>query len=331
MPGVLNIAVLNISAVEIWKYEGHHEALSGVDRQYQANPMYVYDELRPKPYHDNPHPKSITVPVTALYLKIKTAEGAEGLYGPIDPEAAVVINRQLRSFLLGKNALAQEKLWDEMWRSNRHARRGHFLMAIGAVDNAVWDLRGRALNTPVYRLLGGPTRDRVEVYGSTLGSSLEPEKARARAVQLKQQGFQHQKWFLADGPATGNDGMKRNVELVRLLRETVGDDVELMFDVFQGWDLNYALAWSKQVERYRPRWLEEAFSPEKIDAFADLRRHTSIPIASGEHFYGRWEVYDFLKAHALDVVQADPEWCGGISELVKICAVASLYDVKVIP
>ena len=326
MPGVLKI-----SAIEIWKLNGHYETLSGVDHQYQANPMYIYDELRPKPYRDNPHPSKINAATSALYLKVKTAEGAEGLYGPIDPEAATVVKQQLTKFVLGKDAMAQEKLWDEMWRSNRHSRRGHYLMAISAIDNAVWDLRGRVLNAPVYRLLGGPTRTRVEAYGSALGSSLEPEKVHARVLQLKQEGFRHQKWLLADGPATGDEGMKRNVALVKLLRETAGDDVDLMFDVFQGWDLNYALAWTKQVERYRPRWLEEPFSPEKIDAFADLRRHTSVPIGSGEHFYGRWEVYDFLKEQALDVVQADPEWCGGISELVKICSVASLYDVPVIP
>ena len=80
-----------------------------------------------------------------------------------------------------------------------------------------------------------------------------------------------------------------------------------------------------------PYWIEEAFHPEKIDSFATLRRSTSVPVASGEHFYGRWEVYDYLKAGAVSVVQADPEWCGGITELVKICTVASLYDVRVIP
>ena len=104
-----------------------------------------------------------------------------------------------------------------------------------------------------------------------------------------------------------------------------------MFDAFMGWDLNYALAWARQVEKYRPRWIEEAFQPDKIESFAQLRRGTSIPVASGEHFYGRWEVHDYLRAGALNVVQADPEWCGGVSELVKICTLASLFDVHVIP
>ncbi len=85
------------------------------------------------------------------------------------------------------------------------------------------------------------------------------------------------------------------------------------------------------MERYRPRWIEEATQAEKIGAFAELRRGTSIPIASGEHIQGRWEVYDYLKEGALSVLQCDPEWCGGTSELQKICALASLFDVPVIP
>jgi L-alanine-DL-glutamate epimerase-like enolase superfamily enzyme len=125
--------------------------------------------------------------------------------------------------------------------------------------------------------------------------------------------------------------MRRNVEMVRILRETVGDDVELMFDSFSGWDMGYALEWAHQVEKFCPRWMEESTHPEKIETFATLRRSTTIPIASGEHFYGRWEVERYLQAGALSVVQADPEWCGGISELLKIGAVASLHDVPVIP
>ena len=275
--------------------------------------------------------KPATVPTSALYLKIKTDAGLEGIYGPIDREAAVVVDQQLRRFLIGKDPLAGETLWDQMHRLNRHSRSGHFMMAISAVDNTLWDLRGRYFNAPVYRLLGGPTRAYAEAYVSCLGYSVEPEAARAKAIEFKNQGFRYQKWFLAYGPGDGPAGLSKNVELVRMLREAVGEEVELMFDAFMGWDLNYALAWAKQVEPYRPRWIEEAFQPDKIESFAQLRRATSIPVASGEHIYGRWEAEDYLKAGALNVIQTDPEWCGGVSELVKICAVASLHDVHVIP
>jgi L-alanine-DL-glutamate epimerase-like enolase superfamily enzyme len=322
---------LKITAVEIWELRGHKEELRGVDEQYQANPLYIYDELRPKPYTDSASPTRQNSPVTALYLKIKTDGDAEGLYGPIDKEVAIVVDEQLRPFLMGKDALAQEKLWDQLYRSNRHSRRGFFLMAISAVDNTLWDLRGRYFKTPVYRLLGGPSRSSIEAYASCLGYSLEPDKVQARAAALKQEGYRYQKWFLAYGPGDGPEGMKKNVDLVRILRQAVGDDIELMFDVYSGWDLSYALEWAKRVEAYRPRWIEEATQAEKIDSFAQLRKGTSIPVASGEHIQGRWEVYDYLKEGALSVVQCDPEWCGGISELQKICTVASLFDVPVIP
>ena len=321
---------MKIAAVEISRVEGHYEAERGVNRQHQVQPLHIYEEHRPKPYHDAPAGRG-KVAASALYLKIKTDAGVEGLYGPIDREAALVVDQQLKRFLIGKDPLAGEALWDQMHRSNRHSRRGHFLMAISAVDNTLWDLRGRYFNAPVYRLLGGPTRSSVEAYGSCLGFSVEPGPLRERCVQFKQQGFRHQKWFIAYGPGDGNDGLSKNIAMVKNLREALGDEVEIMFDAFMGWNLDYAIRWAKAVEQYRPRWIEEAFHADKIDSFVELRRATSVPVASGEHFYGRWETHDYLKAGAVSVVQADPEWCGGVSELVKICHLASLYDAQVIP
>src|SRR5690349_7795642 len=142
---------LAIRAVEVWRVDGHREEARGMNHQFQANPLHIYDELRPKPYKDSPDAKVESIPASALYLKIKT-DGPEGLYGPIDKEVAIVVHEQLRPFLIGKDALAQEKLWDQMYRSDRLSRRGHFLMAISAVDNTLWDLRGRYYNAPVYRL-----------------------------------------------------------------------------------------------------------------------------------------------------------------------------------
>jgi L-rhamnonate dehydratase len=322
---------LKITGIEIWKLEGHQDALTGVDKQYQVNPLHIYEDLRPKPYADSANPKKISSAISALYLKIRTDGGVDGLYGPVDKEAAIIVDQQLKGFLMGKDPLAGEALWDQMYRSNRHSRRGLFLMAISAVDNAIWDLRGRYFGTPVYRLLGGPTRPNVEAYASCLGYSLEPDKVRARSVEFRDSGFRFQKWFLAYGPGDGPAGLKKNVDLVKTLRESVGDDVELMFDAFQGWSLDYAISWAKQVEQYRPRWIEEAFPADKVETFAQLRRSTSVPVASGEHFYGRMEVHDYLKAGAVSVVQSDPEWCGGITELVKTCTIASLFDAQVIP
>jgi L-rhamnonate dehydratase len=319
-----------IEAVELWEYQGTREATRGINAQYQVQPLHVYESLRPNPYRDA-KPETGPQNTTAIYLKLKATGGVEGLYGPVDREAAIVIDQQIRTFLIGKDALAGDVAWDQLWRLNRHARTGTFMMAISAIDNALWDLRGRYFKAPVYRLLGGPSRKSVEVYGSTLGSSLEPDKVAARAKELFSQGFRNQKWFLADGPGRGPEGMTRNVRTAQILRETLGPTAGIMFDVYNGWDLPYALQWCKEVEPLRLRWLEEPFSSEKIDAYARLSASTSVPIATGEHFYARWEVHNFLKADAIRVVQADPEWCGGVSELKKICTLASIYDVPVIP
>jgi len=321
---------LKIADLELIELKGHYEVTPTMDNQPEVTPLAIYDGYKAKVYEDKAGP-SKQVAASAIYLRIRTESGLDGFYGPIDREAAFVVREQLRPFLIGKDALAGEQLWDQMYRSNRHSRDGIFMMAISAVDNTLWDLRGRFYNVPVYRLLGGPTRESVEAYSSCLGFSLQPDAVRKRCLALKNEGFRNQKWFMGYGPGDGPEGMRRNVELVRVLRETLGDDVEIMFDSFSGWDMTYALEWAHQVERYRPRWMEESTHPEKIETFATLRRSTTIPIASGEHFYGRWEVERYLKAGALSVVQADPEWCGGISELLRIGTIASLYDVPVIP
>jgi L-alanine-DL-glutamate epimerase-like enolase superfamily enzyme len=321
---------LAISDLEIWELAGPRETEPDA-YQAQVTPLHIYPEHALGPYPEDPRVPVETYEHRVLYVKVKTDGGLEGLYGLVDREAALVVERQLREFLIGQDPLAIAKVWDKMYRFNRHSRAGHYMMALSAVDNALWDLAGKHFGVPVYRLLGGPTREGVEGYASCLGSSVEPEAAARRSVELKQQGFRYQKWFFPHGPSHGTKGLLANVELVRTLRESLGDEYEIMFDAFNGWDLDYAKRWASLAERYRPRWIEEAFSSEKLQSFVELRRATSIPVATGEHFYGRWEVNRFLRADALDVVQADPEWCGGVSELVKICTLASANDVHVVP
>lgn len=330
LPAYAAYGNLKITDLEIWRLEGSFEGQTGANRQPNLKAIYVYDSERPQPYRDTPA-RPGTIRKTANYLVLKTDQGLEGLYGPVDTEACIVAQRQLRPFLLGRDALQVETLWDQMHRLNRHSRSSHFLMGISAVDNALWDLRGRFFDAPVYRLLGGPTREKARVYGSTLGYTVEAGKVGPRAKALLAQGFRHQKWFLAYGPGDGARGLERNIALVRELREAVGPEVDLMFDAFSGWDLNYASQWARAVEEYRPRWIEEAFHPDKLESFRALARETTIPVATGEHFYGRWETRRFLEAEAISVVQADPEWCGGTSELHKIVQIGSAYDAHVIP
>jgi L-rhamnonate dehydratase len=320
-----------IQEVEILRLTGPRQVVRGVNRQHQVQPSHLYPDRRPPEYRDAADAKPETVSLTQYYIRVRTRGGLEGLYGAVDKEALPVLLGPLRSLLLGQDALATERLWDQMFRSNRHSRASHYMMAISYLDNALWDLRGRCFGAPVYRLLGGPTQMPVEVYGSCLGLSIEPELAARRAVQFAKDGFRRQKWFLGYGPGDGARGMDLNVQLVRELREALGEDIDLMFDAYQGWDLQYALEWCRKVERYRPAWLEEAFPIADLESFVRLSRATPVPLATGEHLYNRWEVARFLEAGALHYVQADPEWCGGVSETLKIGHLCSVHGVKLVP
>jgi L-alanine-DL-glutamate epimerase-like enolase superfamily enzyme len=320
-----------IAEVDVVRLTGPHQVVRGVDRQHQVQPAHLYPERRPPSYRDAADAEPTTASLTQYYVRIRTRGGLEGLYGAVDKEALPVLLGPLRSLLLGQDALAVERLWDQMYRSNRHSRASHYMMAISYLDNALWDLRGRLFGAPVYRLLGGPTQLPVEVYGSCLGYAIEPELAARRAAQFAKDGFRRQKWFLAYGPGDGARGMDLNVQLARALREALGDDIEIMFDAYQGWDLQYALDWCRKVERYRPAWLEEAFPVADLESFVRLSRATAIPLATGEHLYNRWEVARFLEARALHYVQADPEWCGGVSETLKIGHLCSAHGVKLVP
>ncbi|MCX7014630.1 MAG: mandelate racemase, partial [Candidatus Sumerlaeota bacterium] len=126
-------------------------------------------------------------------------------------------------------------------------------------------------------------------------------------------------------------GLRKNLELVRTLRETLGPDAELMFDCVQGWDLPFALDAARGMMAFQPTWLEEPLPAGHVSGFARLKRETGVPLAAGEHLYTRWDVKPYLEAGALDYVQADPDWTGGITELTKICALAAAYDARVVP
>ncbi|HWD02003.1 MAG TPA: enolase C-terminal domain-like protein [Amycolatopsis sp.] len=319
---------MKISSVEVQAVRGPRPAPPPGPPQSQAKLLHVYSEHLP-----NAGAATSTTPdwTQSLYLRIGTDFGVEGFYGPIDREAAWPIIDMYADFLVGQDALAGTILWDKLYRFDRHSRHGHLKIALSAIDNALWDLRGKVYEAPVWRLLGGASRERIPAYASTLGTALDTETITSVAQQAAKDGYAAQKWFLAHGPASGWEGMKHNVEVAETVRDVLGPGADIMFDVFMGWDLNYARSWAHEVERLRPRWLEEPFSPTQYAAFAELHRSTRIPLAAGEHLYDRADVLPYLNDGLLTVVQADPEWCGGVTELVRICALAETFGVPVIP
>ncbi len=237
----------------------------------------------------------------------------------------------MKKLIIGQDALATGRIWDILYRSAVHGRKGDAMFAISAIDCALWDLKGKVLGQPVYTLLGGPAQEKLPCYISTLCYSIEPDMVRKRAAEFKARGYQGQKWFFGYGPKSGREGFEKNVELVRAARETVGDGYNLMFDAWMSWDQGYTLAMANAIKKYDPLWLEEPLLPDKIDKLAEVRAKSPIPISSAEHEYTRWGFNEVFKRGAVDIAQPDPMWGGGITETMNICTLASVYDVQVIP
>jgi len=217
-----------------------------------------------------------------------------------------------------------------MSRFERHSRAGAMLMAISAVDNALWDLKGKILGQPVYKLLGGG-RSKLPVYISMLGFSIEPERAAERARWIKEKGIRAQKWFFRYGPGDGMEGMRKNLDMAFAVRDAVGPDYELMFDCWMGWDILYAKQILKELQAVKPMWVEEILRPHMADGYRILKNETNVPLSAGEHLYTRMEVNQYLKDGIFNVMQSDPEWCGGITETMRIADLCELYGIRMIP
>jgi len=269
--------------------------------------------------------------MSSIFVEIATDDGVTGIGGPITQEYAFIIDTQLKALLIGSDPLAHELLWDKMYRHSVHGRKGSTMMAISAVDCALWDLKGKALDAPVYKILGGPTRTEIPAYASMLGFSIHPDRAVDRAREMVKQGYRAMKWFFRDGPADGREGMERNVDLVQQLRDGVGEDIDIMLDAWMSWDVPYTVKMAALLEEHEPRWIEEPVLPDKIESYAEIRRRVNVPISGGEHEYTRWGMKQLMDAQAVDVLQPDIYWCGGITETLKICAIASTYDLPVVP
>ena len=314
---------MKIEEVRLVRVEGEAPAWEFEDRAVESLDRY--------PDHVRATAGAGDVPthLVARYVEIRADDGVVGRYGPLDARQTFLIATDLRPHLLGADALAIEAIHDRLLRVNRHGRSGLFVTAISAVNNALWDLQGRVRGEPVYRLLGGPTRERVPAYASMLGHSIEPERAAAAATEHKAQGYQAQKWFFAFGPGAGWEGLQRNLAMARAVREAVGVGYPLLFDAFMGWDLTYATDMLRGLADIDPYWIEEPVPPEHLSVFRRLAADSGVRLATGEHAHTRWQIKELLDA-GIGVIQADPDWCGGISEQLHICSLCAAYDVPVV-
>ena len=268
-----------------------------------------------------------------LLCEIFTDDGLVGVgNAALSPRVTKqVIDLYLAPLLIGADPWDVEFLWQHMYRKTMaFGRKGIGMVAISAVDIAMWDLLGKAARQPVYRLLGGRTKPRIPVYASRLYSTPLDELA-SEAARYKGEGYRAMKLRFGWGPTDGAKGMWKNVDLVRTVRETVGDGVDVMADAYMGWTLDYAKRMRPLLEPFNLRWLEEPVIPDDIHGYAELRRRRRVPIAGGEHEFTLLGFRELIEAGAVDYIQFDTNRVGGITQARKIAALAEAHGIPVIP
>ena len=242
-----------------------------------------------------------------------------------------VIDLYLKPLLIGADPWDTEFLWQHMYRKTMaFGRKGIGMVAISAVDIALWDLLGQSAKQPVYRLLGGRTKPKIPVYASRLYSTPLEELAR-ESKRYQDEGYQAMKLRFGWGPADGPAGMEKNLALVRTVRETVGDAVDIMADAYMGWNLDYTKRMIPRLEKFNLRWLEEPVLPDDIHGYAELRKCGRIPIAGGEHEFTLAGFRELIEARAVDYIQFDTNRVGGPTQARKIAALAEAHGIPVIP
>jgi L-alanine-DL-glutamate epimerase-like enolase superfamily enzyme len=241
------------------------------------------------------------------------------------------IDLYLKPLLVDADPWDVEFLWQHMYRRTMaFGRKGVGMTAISAVDIALWDIMGKAARQPVFRLLGGRTKPKIPVYASRLYS--QPARLLAEeAAGYKSDGYTAMKLRFGWGPADGAAGMRRNIELMQTVRDTVGDEIDIMADAYMGWTLDYARRMLPQLAPFNLRWLEEPVIPDDLHGYASLKSMNLVPIAGGEHAFTVHEFRDLLEGRAVDYIQFDTNRVGGITQARKIAALAESYQVPVVP
>ncbi len=269
-----------------------------------------------------------------LVVEIETSTGIIGIgnAGLAADLIVPIVETRLTPLLRGRPVAEIQETWQVLYRGTiAFGRKGLGMVAISAVDLALWDALGKALGVPVHDLLGGRRSETIPVYASRLYAGDDLDELAEEARRYVGEGFTAVKQRFLWGPRDGRQGMRRNIELVRTVREAIGDDIDLMADAYMGWDLDYARAMVRLLEPFDLRWLEEPLIPDEIDAYETLTRESPIPIAHGEHEFTLKAFGDLVRRRALDVVQFDTNRVGGITQAVKICALAEAFGLPVVP
>ncbi|MCX6598204.1 MAG: L-rhamnonate dehydratase [Acidobacteria bacterium] len=282
-----------------------------------ASPMSVYPEykLRRESYFPD------AGKIGGFTVEVTTDKGIKG-YGNGGPGGGPVATDHLAKLMMGRDPFDIERNWDMMWRGTMHyGRAGVTMNAISGVDLALWDIVGQALGEPVWRLIGGETKARIPAYCT--GNDVD---------QHIEFGYKRLKLAMAHGPADGLAGQRKNLELVKETRNKLGPDGDIMLDCWMAWTERYTLEMAEMMAPYRVYWMEEVLQPHDYAGFGRLNSAIkSTRIVTGEHEYGRYGFRQLLEHNGASIWQPDINWCGGLTELRRIAALAAAYDIPVIP
>lgn len=278
--------------------------------------------------------ETFVVPPRWLFLKIETDEGIVGWGEPVIEGRAKTVQaavEELSDYLIGKDPLRIEDHWQVMYRGGFY-RGGPILMsAISGIDQALWDIKGKYYNAPVYELLGGACRDSIRVY-SWIGGD-RPSDVGQAAKEKVEAGFTAVKMNATEELQFIDSYEKIDQAVARIaaIREAVGYDIGVGIDFHGRVHKPMAKILVKELEQYRPMFIEEPVLPENNEALREIAKYTHIPIATGERMFSRWDFKSLLSDGYVDIIQPDLSHAGGITECKKIASMAEAYDVALAP
>ena len=274
--------------------------------------------------------KTYLVPPRWLFLKIETDEGICGWGEPILEGRAQTVKaavEELGEYLVGREPSPIEDHWTTLYRGGFYRGGGIHMSALAGIDQALWDIKGKRFGVPVHQLLGGPVRDRIRVY-SWIGGD-RPADLAEQARGTVSLGFTAVKMNATEEMQflDSHAKIERAVANVSAVRDAVGSHIGIGIDFHGRVHRPMVKSLIRELEPFRPMFIEEPVLSEHADALADIGSSTTIPIALGERLYSRWDFKSILKSGHVDIIQPDPSHAGGITETKKIAAMAECHDV----
>jgi D-galactarolactone cycloisomerase len=270
---------------------------------------------------------------TALCM-VSTDEGIQGLgeafyYGGPAKIVANLISDGYAPLLIGKDPFDNGVIWDFLYNWTRdQGMKGLPISALSAIDIALWDIKGKALGLPVYKLLGGPYRNKAHAYATGL---YEPQNVPSIEDALVEEALGYKKdGFFAMKLKVGY-GIEKDMRYVKAVREAIGNDIVLMVDANHAYNAAEAIRLARKMEKYDIYWFEEPVPPEDIDGYIEVKQKSNILIAGGEDEFTRYGFRELITRRAVDILQPDLCAAGGFTEMMKITAMASAWNVPVIP